>query len=307
MHKIFKEKISLHEEVRKVVSLTHRLYTPVTLTPGYCFSGDALVHCWSLKSRLFLLAPPCPPLQTTSQTELENWITAIHSACAAAVARHHHKEDTLRLLKSEIKKLEQKIDMDEKMKKMGEMQLSSVTDSKKKKTILDQVIVLLRLDLGGIVRCWVPPLLGITEHRRLCGSVVVSLSSRLLNSLLWLSVFLSHRSQPIVRSRRAQILHWMRDRNLIEEPSHSHRWHILGHPWNCQVCNLPSAPSLVDAELGCGRDAFLTSVNLEKVESLLKNAYVVAVSEPKYKERFREVTEDVFAFDSLVSKSPIAI
>nr|XP_025728055.1 T-lymphoma invasion and metastasis-inducing protein 1 isoform X3 [Callorhinus ursinus] len=77
--------------------------------------------------------------QTTSQTELENWITAIHSACAAAVARHHHKEDTLRLLRSEIKKLEQKIDMDEKMKKMGEMQLSSVTDSKKKKTILDQV------------------------------------------------------------------------------------------------------------------------------------------------------------------------
>uniref|UniRef100_A0A5F5PEY2 TIAM Rac1 associated GEF 1 n=1 Tax=Equus caballus TaxID=9796 RepID=A0A5F5PEY2_HORSE len=79
--------------------------------------------------------------QTTSQTELENWITAIHSACAAAVARHHHKEDTLRLLKSEIKKLEQKIDMDEKMKKMGEMQLSSVTDSKKKKTILDQIFV----------------------------------------------------------------------------------------------------------------------------------------------------------------------
>ncbi|CAI9169162.1 unnamed protein product [Rangifer tarandus platyrhynchus] len=78
--------------------------------------------------------------QTTSQTELENWITAIHSACAAAVARHHHK-DTLRLLKSEIKKLEQKIDMDEKMKKMGEMQLSSVTDSKKKKTILDQIFV----------------------------------------------------------------------------------------------------------------------------------------------------------------------
>ncbi|XP_072865957.1 rho guanine nucleotide exchange factor TIAM1 isoform X2 [Chlorocebus sabaeus] len=79
--------------------------------------------------------------QTTSQTELENWITAIHSACATAVARHHHKEDTLRLLKSEIKKLEQKIDMDEKMKKMGEMQLSSVTDSKKKKTILDQIFV----------------------------------------------------------------------------------------------------------------------------------------------------------------------
>lgn len=91
-------------------------------------------------------------MQTTSQTELENWITAIHSACAAAVARHHHKEDTLRLLRSEIKKLEQKIDMDEKMKKMGEMQLSSVTDSKKKKTILDQVIGLLCLDPSKLVR-----------------------------------------------------------------------------------------------------------------------------------------------------------
>ncbi|XP_064856670.1 rho guanine nucleotide exchange factor TIAM1-like [Oncorhynchus nerka] len=80
-------------------------------------------------------------LQTCSQTELENWITAIHSACAAAVARQHHREDTVRLLRAEIKKLEQKIDMDEKMKKMGDMQLSAVTDTKKRKTILDQIFL----------------------------------------------------------------------------------------------------------------------------------------------------------------------
>nr|XP_033805419.1 T-lymphoma invasion and metastasis-inducing protein 1 isoform X2 [Geotrypetes seraphini] len=79
--------------------------------------------------------------QTFSQTELENWVTAIHSACASAIARQHHNEDTIRVLKSEIKKVEQKIDMDEKMKKMGEMQLSAVTDSKKKKTILEQIFV----------------------------------------------------------------------------------------------------------------------------------------------------------------------
>ncbi|XP_057694474.1 rho guanine nucleotide exchange factor TIAM1 isoform X1 [Corythoichthys intestinalis] len=79
--------------------------------------------------------------QTSSQTELENWITALHSACAAAVARHHRREDTLRLLRAEIKKLEQKIDMDEKMKKMGDMQLSAVTDTKKRKTILDQIFL----------------------------------------------------------------------------------------------------------------------------------------------------------------------
>ncbi|XP_045063885.1 rho guanine nucleotide exchange factor TIAM1 [Coregonus clupeaformis] len=79
--------------------------------------------------------------QTSGQTELENWITAIHSACAAAVARQHHREDTVRLLRAEIRKLEQKIDMDEKMKKMGDMQLSAVTDNKKRKTILDQIFL----------------------------------------------------------------------------------------------------------------------------------------------------------------------
>ncbi|KAK1800396.1 hypothetical protein P4O66_005633 [Electrophorus voltai] len=79
--------------------------------------------------------------QTSGQTELENWITAIHSACAAAVARQHHRDDTVRFLRSEIKKLEQKIDMDEKMKKMGDMQLTAVTDGKKRKTILEQIFL----------------------------------------------------------------------------------------------------------------------------------------------------------------------
>ncbi|KAM9331979.1 rho guanine nucleotide exchange factor TIAM1-like [Pholidichthys leucotaenia] len=79
--------------------------------------------------------------QTSGQTELENWITAIHSACAAALARQHHREDTVRLLRTELRKLEQKIDMDEKMKKMGDMQLSTVTDGKKRKTILEQIFL----------------------------------------------------------------------------------------------------------------------------------------------------------------------
>ncbi|XP_075958443.1 rho guanine nucleotide exchange factor TIAM1 [Anarhichas minor] len=79
--------------------------------------------------------------QTSGQTELENWITAIHSACAASLARQHHRDDTVRLLRTEIRKLEQKIDMDEKMKKMGDMQLSTVTDAKKRKTILEQIFL----------------------------------------------------------------------------------------------------------------------------------------------------------------------
>lgn len=112
-----------------------------------------------LTSKLVLSAS----MKTCSQTELENWITAIHSACATAVARQHHREDTVRLLRAEIKKLEQKIDMDEKMKKMGEMQLSAVTDTKKRKTILDQVgfITLANTPLT-LPDCWV------LSHRLMC-------------------------------------------------------------------------------------------------------------------------------------------
>ncbi|KAM8835008.1 rho guanine nucleotide exchange factor TIAM1 [Synchiropus picturatus] len=79
--------------------------------------------------------------QTSGQTELENWMTAIHSACAGALARQHHRDDPVRLLRTEIRKLEQRIDMDEKMKKMGDMQLSTVTDAKKRKAILEQIFL----------------------------------------------------------------------------------------------------------------------------------------------------------------------
>lgn len=63
----------------------------------------------------------------------------------------------MRLLRAEIKKLEQKIDMDEKMKKMGDMQLSAVTDTKKRKTILDQVSLISPSFAAAqfVPTCWV--------------------------------------------------------------------------------------------------------------------------------------------------------
>lgn len=100
--------------------------------------SSSLIYSLEISPVIFPFFPP-RSCQTSGQTELENWITAIHSACAAALARQHHREDTVRLLRTEIRKLEQKIDMDEKMKKMGDMQLSTVTDTKKRKTILEQV------------------------------------------------------------------------------------------------------------------------------------------------------------------------
>uniref|UniRef100_A0A8C8SWH4 TIAM Rac1 associated GEF 2 n=1 Tax=Pelusios castaneus TaxID=367368 RepID=A0A8C8SWH4_9SAUR len=77
--------------------------------------------------------------QATSQTDLENWITAIHSACASLFAKKLGKEDTVRLLKNQTKTLIQKIDMDSKMKKMAELQLSIVSDPKNRKAIENQI------------------------------------------------------------------------------------------------------------------------------------------------------------------------
>jgi len=42
--------------------------------------------------------------------ELENWVNAIHSACAAAFARHRGKTGTLHLLQEEIYRLEKNIE-----------------------------------------------------------------------------------------------------------------------------------------------------------------------------------------------------
>ncbi|KAM4693855.1 rho guanine nucleotide exchange factor TIAM2 [Discoglossus pictus] len=77
--------------------------------------------------------------QATSQTDVENWITALHSACASLFAKKHGKEDTIRLLKSQTRNLIQKVDMDSKMKKMAELQLSIVSDPKNRKAIENQI------------------------------------------------------------------------------------------------------------------------------------------------------------------------
>lgn len=90
------------------------------------------MHCWFVP-------------QATSQTDLENWVTAIHSACASLFAKKLGKEDTVRLLKNQTKSLFQKIDMDSKMKKMAELQLSIVSDPKNRKAIENQVLEIVQL------------------------------------------------------------------------------------------------------------------------------------------------------------------
>uniref|UniRef100_A0AAY4C379 Uncharacterized protein n=1 Tax=Denticeps clupeoides TaxID=299321 RepID=A0AAY4C379_9TELE len=77
--------------------------------------------------------------QAGNQTDLENWVTAIHSAGASLLAKRQGKEDTVRLLRSQSRGLLQKIDMDGKMKKMAELQLSVISDQKNRKAIESQI------------------------------------------------------------------------------------------------------------------------------------------------------------------------
>ncbi|XP_064601963.1 protein still life, isoform SIF type 1-like isoform X2 [Liolophura sinensis] len=77
--------------------------------------------------------------QAQTQTELNGWINAIHSACASSFARQHGKDNTIKLLRNEVSRLETNIDMDLKMKKMADLQLSVVTDAKSRQAIVKQI------------------------------------------------------------------------------------------------------------------------------------------------------------------------
>ncbi|KAI3364687.1 hypothetical protein L3Q82_011457, partial [Scortum barcoo] len=103
--------------------------------------------------------------QATTQTDLENWVTAIHSASASLLAKRQGREDTLRLLRCQSRSLLHKIDMDGKMKKMAELQLSVIKEHKNRKAVESQIqqweqnLEKLNLDLFRL-RCYLSSLQG---------------------------------------------------------------------------------------------------------------------------------------------------
>uniref|UniRef100_A0A8C7MZ83 TIAM Rac1 associated GEF 2 n=1 Tax=Oncorhynchus kisutch TaxID=8019 RepID=A0A8C7MZ83_ONCKI len=116
------------------------------LSPRYAlFAEDSIVQAvpeHPKKENVFCLSNNYGDVylfQASNQTDMENWVTAIHSASASLFAKRHGKEDTLRLLRSQIRGLLQKVDMDGKMKKMAELQLSIVSDPKNRKAIENQI------------------------------------------------------------------------------------------------------------------------------------------------------------------------
>lgn len=58
---------------------------------------------------IFSLPPPSDE-KAPCQAELDTWVNSIHSACAAAFARHRGKTGTLHLLQEEILRLERSIE-----------------------------------------------------------------------------------------------------------------------------------------------------------------------------------------------------
>lgn len=88
---------------------------------------------------LILLHPWSHPLQATSQSDLENWVTALHSANAALLARSHCAADTLRLLQRRTRSLLQHIDADGRMRKMAELQLSVIREPRSRRAVESQV------------------------------------------------------------------------------------------------------------------------------------------------------------------------
>lgn len=116
---------------------------------------DPLIFIFYFSSCLLIMLHRCFVSQATTQTDLENWVTAIHSACASLFAKKLGKEDTVRLLKNQTKSLFQKIDMDGKMKKMAELQLSIVSDPKNRKAIENQVLeTIFYVNIFMIISCF---------------------------------------------------------------------------------------------------------------------------------------------------------
>ncbi|XP_060947631.1 rho guanine nucleotide exchange factor TIAM2 [Limanda limanda] len=161
--------------------------------------------------------------QATNQTELENWATSIHSAGAALLARRQGKEDTLRLLRCRSRSLLHKIDMDGKMKKMAELQLSVIKEQKNRKAVESQIkqweqnLEKLNLDLFRL-KCYLSSLQGdeLPNPKSL-----LAIASRASKSLLGrLGVFSVSSFHALVCSRDEGTLR-RRGRSLS---GGNHRW-----------------------------------------------------------------------------------
>ena len=71
---------------------------------------DSSIHCFGLNISSVYIQLSLS-MQAQSTMEVDSWICAIHSACASSFARQHGRDNTLRLMKSELHKMDINIDV----------------------------------------------------------------------------------------------------------------------------------------------------------------------------------------------------
>ncbi|ESN99866.1 hypothetical protein HELRODRAFT_125554, partial [Helobdella robusta] len=72
--------------------------------------------------------------------EMQGWIANIHSACISSMARQMNRSNVCKLLKAEIHKLENSIDLDLKMRKMASMQSNLVKEPEMRLVLEKQML-----------------------------------------------------------------------------------------------------------------------------------------------------------------------
>uniref|UniRef100_A0AAV2K966 Uncharacterized protein n=1 Tax=Knipowitschia caucasica TaxID=637954 RepID=A0AAV2K966_KNICA len=78
-------------------------------------------------------------LQAGSQSDLEAWITAVHSVAAATASRRSgHRGDTLDFLRERVHFLSQKTEEEQRVKKMAALQLSLITEEETRRRVQHQ-------------------------------------------------------------------------------------------------------------------------------------------------------------------------
>jgi hypothetical protein len=78
--------------------------------------------------------------QSLSQNELENWIHIINSVCAYSFSKSTRKETVLKEINKECQLIEKNIEIENKMKKMAELQLNITPDPKSREAVNKQIL-----------------------------------------------------------------------------------------------------------------------------------------------------------------------
>lgn len=71
---------------------------------------------------------------------MENWIRILNTVCAYSLAKHTKKENVLKELYKECQIIEKNIEIENKMKKMAELQLNITSDAKSKDAVSKQIL-----------------------------------------------------------------------------------------------------------------------------------------------------------------------